>query len=199
MGFEEVEKVGALLGDSGRGWYVCGGWAIDLFLGRVTREHEDLEIGVFRDHQRALREHYGDWGQFKSVSGWHAWGDDEFLELPIHQILFRARGSGPPPDPWEPVDEERQFFLDDRDGDVWISRRDARLRRPVRELTTTSVHGVPVVVPEVQLLYKAKHHLDRDEHDFREALPLLTDEQKAWLKAALELVHPGDPWLTALV
>ena len=27
-------------------WYVAGGWAIDLFLGRTTREHADLEIAV---------------------------------------------------------------------------------------------------------------------------------------------------------
>jgi hypothetical protein len=27
-------------------WCVAGGWAIDLFLGRQTREHGDLEIAV---------------------------------------------------------------------------------------------------------------------------------------------------------
>ncbi|MFT3855088.1 MAG: hypothetical protein QM733_20490 [Ilumatobacteraceae bacterium] len=29
-----------------RCWAVVGGWAIDLFLGRTTREHEDIEISV---------------------------------------------------------------------------------------------------------------------------------------------------------
>ena len=27
-------------------WCVAAGWALDLFLGRQTREHDDLEIGV---------------------------------------------------------------------------------------------------------------------------------------------------------
>jgi hypothetical protein len=27
-------------------WYVAGGWAIDLFIGRQTREHGDLEIAI---------------------------------------------------------------------------------------------------------------------------------------------------------
>ena len=27
-------------------WYVAAGWALDLVLGRRTREHDDLEIGV---------------------------------------------------------------------------------------------------------------------------------------------------------
>jgi hypothetical protein len=177
---------------------VCGGWAIDLFLDRLTREHEDLEVAIFREHQHALRAHYPGWGPFKSISGWLPWAEGEFLELPIHQILFRPPDSGPPPDPWEPVDEERQFFLDDRDGETWICRRDPRLRRPVPELTMSSERGVSIVVPEVQLLYKAKHHLEKDEQDFRATLPLLSDEQRSWLRDALELVHPGDPWHSRL-
>jgi hypothetical protein len=40
-------------------WCVVGGWAIDLFVGRTTRDHEDLEIAVLRDDfarvRRALR------------------------------------------------------------------------------------------------------------------------------------------------
>lgn len=35
--FAEVEKVASLLRDLRCEWYVCGGWAVDLFLGRVTR------------------------------------------------------------------------------------------------------------------------------------------------------------------
>ena len=27
-------------------WYVAAGWALDLFRGGPTREHDDLEIGV---------------------------------------------------------------------------------------------------------------------------------------------------------
>lgn len=30
-------------------WATAGGWALDLFLGRVTRDHEDLEIVVLND------------------------------------------------------------------------------------------------------------------------------------------------------
>ena len=27
-------------------WYVAAGWALDLFCGQQTREHEDLEMGL---------------------------------------------------------------------------------------------------------------------------------------------------------
>ncbi len=45
-GFDEVRRVGGLLRDLRRGWYVCGGWALDLFLGRVTRAHKDVDVAV---------------------------------------------------------------------------------------------------------------------------------------------------------
>jgi hypothetical protein len=179
-------------------WYVCGGWAIDLFLGEVTREHEDLEIAIPRADQEALRRHYEGWGPFKSVGGWQSWAEGEFLELPIHQVLFRPPRSGPPRDPWEASYDERQFFLDDAQEGVWICRRDARVTRPFTELTSRSSEGIPFVVPEVQLLYKAKHHLEKDEHDFERALPRLHQPQRTWLKDALGVVHPDDPWLEAL-
>jgi hypothetical protein len=177
---------------------VCGGWAIDLFLDRVTRDHEDVEIGIFRHHQDALRTHFAGWGQFKSISSWLAWEEGETLELPIHQVLFRPPGSGPPPEPWEPVPEERQFFLNDVADGLWICRRDPAVTRPVDELVLRSASGIPIVAPEIQLLYKAKHHVDKDEHDFRQTRDRLTERQRAWLEQALEIVHPGDPWLEEL-
>ena len=66
------------------------------------------------------------------------------------------------------------------------------------ELSIRSASGLPIVVPEIQLLYKAKHHLEKDEHDFRAAVPLLSPQQREWLKQSLEVVHPGDPWLAEL-
>jgi aminoglycoside-2''-adenylyltransferase len=36
-------------------WFVAGGWAIDLFVGSRTRDHEDLEIAVPSSYFAALR------------------------------------------------------------------------------------------------------------------------------------------------
>ena len=197
--FDEIAPVLAELERFRHPWHVCGGWAIDLFLDDVTREHEDVEIGVFRRDQQALRAHYAGWGHFKveRAGHWDEWRGER-LELPIHQLLFRPPGAGPPPNPWEPERQERQFLLDDAEGGVWISRRDRRLRRPLAEVTVRSKSGVPIVAPEIQLLYKAKHTGDKDEHDFRLTLPRLDAAQRAWLSDALRLVHPGHRWLGAL-
>ena len=70
--------------------------------------------------------------------------------------------------------------------------------RPLAALVVASPVGLPVLAPEVQLLYKAKYHRPKDEHDFRRALPLFSAAQRAWLAQALREYHPADPWLAAL-
>jgi hypothetical protein len=42
-------------------WWVAGGWALDLFLGRKTRPHADLEISILAADQGALFEHLRGW------------------------------------------------------------------------------------------------------------------------------------------
>jgi hypothetical protein len=29
-------------------WWIAGGWALDLFLGQVSRSHADIDVGIFR-------------------------------------------------------------------------------------------------------------------------------------------------------
>jgi hypothetical protein len=61
--------------------------------------------------------------------------------------------------------------------------------------------GGPVVSflrPDVQLLYKAKYHRPKDNGDFENALPLMSEKQRRWLREALQQVHPADPWLARL-
>lgn len=35
-------------------WAVCGGSAIDLFLGRQSRSHKDLDVSIFWDQRQVL-------------------------------------------------------------------------------------------------------------------------------------------------
>jgi hypothetical protein len=126
------------------------------------------------------------------------WQPGEHLELPVHQVLTRSPGSSPLPRPWEPAPDELQFFLHDVSDGVWVSRRHAQATSPRGDVYLASVVGIPIVAPEIQLLYKAKHHLDKDEHDFRVTVPHLDARRREWLRAALALAHPRDPWLEQL-
>ncbi len=154
-------------------------------------------MGVFRQHQAALHEHYGDWLAYKSIGGWTEWDESEHLELPMHQVLFR-RPDDPVAHYWEPNYDERQFFLNEAEGGIWLCRRDPRITLHVRQLAQRSPDGIPVVAPEVQLLYKARHAADKDEHDFRLVADRIRGTRRAWLRDALELVHPGHRWIQAL-
>jgi hypothetical protein len=42
--FNLLLKISKLMKDFNKPWYIAGGWAIDLFLGLVTRSHQDIEI-----------------------------------------------------------------------------------------------------------------------------------------------------------
>jgi hypothetical protein len=53
-------------------------------------------------------------------------------------------------------------------------------------------------VPEIVLLYKAHELTEKDEADFRSALPHLTPSQKAWLLEALDEIRPDHPWTRRL-
>ena len=117
------------------------------------------------------------------------WEDGEWLELPVFQLRARREGGEPP---------EFEFFLNDLSGEEWVCRRSAVITRPVGEIIQRSGGGIPFIVPEIQLLYKAKLHRPKDDHDFETAFSLLTLPQRAWLKEGLEIIHPEDPWLAVL-
>ena len=62
-------------------WCVVGGWAIDLFLGRVTRKHEDLEIAVPRMFFPAIRSH------LERRYALHVVGDGEVRRMKAGSVL----------------------------------------------------------------------------------------------------------------
>jgi hypothetical protein len=90
-------------------------------------------------------------------------------------------------------------MIDDTDGDDWLFRRDNRIRRPVQSLAgRASTAELAVLAPEVQLLYKSEGLRDKDVADFQAVRPYLSANERRWLRANLELVVPGHPWIQEL-
>lgn len=171
-------------------WCIAGGWAIDLFLGRRTREHADVDVAVFRDDQRAVREHLRGWELRKVVGGERVpWEEYEWLALPVHEV-HACRAHGEP--------RELELLLNERDGDAWVFRRDAAVTLPVSRAIGRGVERIPFLAPEIVLLYKSKDPRGPDAHDFAVVLPRLGGERRGWLAAALDAVQPGHPWIAAL-
>lgn len=90
------------------------------------------------------------------------------------------------------------IFREPHDGDTWICRRDESIRLPYDQIIATSPAGIPYLVPEIVLLFKAKQIRPKDQADFSGVLPLLNPVRRAWLAAALARVHPGHPWISEL-
>ena len=81
--FNPVVAVARVMRGYRHPWFVSGGWAIDLFVGRVTREHEDIEIGAFFPHQDALRRHLAGWelARIRNDAA-EPWAAGDPIELP---------------------------------------------------------------------------------------------------------------------
>ena len=172
-------------------WWFAGGWAIELFVGRRLREHEDLEIGLLRKDQHALRRHLAGWEWCKAIQvddhgEWIPWPSDERLDLPIFQLKTNRER------------EEVEFMLNDASDGLLQFRREPSITRPMERAVGRSRAGLPYLAPELQLLYKAKWHRDKDESDFTAATEAMSAEQRVWLKASLQRWNASDPWIARL-
>jgi hypothetical protein len=168
-------------------WWIAGGHAIELAVGRPFRAHADIDVLVLRkDHlhiQAAL--HGWEWWAADPPGTLRPWRPGERLPPAIHDIWCRPA----PAKPWR-----IQVMLDESDGADWVSRRDPRIRRPLAEIGHASPDGTPYLAPEIQLFYKARNIRPKDEADFTAALPVLTAARRQWLGDALALAYGAHPW-----
>jgi hypothetical protein len=71
-------------------WFIAGGWAIDLFIDQVTREHHDTEIAILRQDQMELKNYLKDWEFNKVRSGTiEPWETGEWIYLPA--LLYKSK------------------------------------------------------------------------------------------------------------
>ena len=86
-----LASLDALLTDSGIGYWVFGGWAVDLHAGRITREHHDLDIVVpVDDLDRVIELLHG--SAWVDAGGSRAEGYLAFVKEDVHlELAFVAR------------------------------------------------------------------------------------------------------------
>ena len=168
-------------------WCVAAGWALDLFVGEITREHDDIEIAVpaarFDEVVAALPDHE-----------WDVVGDGRVWPYPEQLAKHFQTWAREPATGTYRLDVFREPHIDDR----WVCRRDDSITLPYGELIRRTGDGIPYVIPEVALLFKAKHLRDKDEADFARVLPDLDSIQRSRLRGWLLRVHPGHRWIDAL-
>jgi hypothetical protein len=170
-------------------WWIAGGWAIDLFLGRQTRPHGDIDVLILRNDQLDVQEFLSDWDLHKTQQpGLKPWPKGEFLNPGVNDIWCRRT----PDSPWS-----LQLMLLDTQNGSWIFRRDRTITGPIASIGRTTDLGIPYLSPEIQLLYKARSEtLDKDDSDFRVCAPRLQPQAQGWLLSCLTKRFPdGHKWI----
>ena len=196
--FAPVKAVQEELAGFDHPWYISSGWAVDLYLGEVTRHHHDVDVVVPRDAQLALQ-------SFLTERGWRwltplkgmlePWPPHMRIELPRHQVhahrVHTHRDS-----------EFMDCLLTDFRAGCWSFRRDPRILRSMEQASLTTEGGIHYLAPELVLLFKAKsaknNERPKDQDDFEKLYPQLDTERRAWLRWALIASDVKHPWIELL-
>ncbi|MDT3722430.1 nucleotidyltransferase domain-containing protein [Pseudomonas oryzihabitans] len=171
-------------------WCIVGGWALDLWLGEQTRNHEDLEFTILRQ----------DFWAFQQVLY-----DHELYVVHDGELTFL------PPDQPPTPGVQQLWCLDTRDlswrvdmmiepgtSETWIYKRDHSIRASRTEMVFRDRDGIPYLRPAAILLFKAKHLRGKDVDDFNKVVPKLPGSERAWLRHYLTQLHPDHLWLKEL-
>ncbi|MFD1739625.1 nucleotidyltransferase domain-containing protein [Bacillus salitolerans] len=190
-----VEEIHDLFRTIPISWWIAGGWALDLNVGRKTREHDDIDIVIVRDEHLTLQAHlHNQWDMYKAIKGQLIpWDKDEILQVPIDSIWVKKKGDKV----WA-----FQVMILDTEGDEWEYKRKNTIRKPIKDIGLCSPTGIPYLRPEIQLLYKGGSSVLRgkDTVDLENVLPLLANSELRWLKDSLAEQFPtGHQWMDQLV
>lgn len=171
-------------------WYIAGGWALDLFLGRQTRAHNDIEVSVFRADEAKLRKHLRGWEHFIAEAGTLTpLAERDPLPPKAHELWSRERGR----DRWQ-----LEILFEERVGDRWVYRRHDRVGAHWKDIGRFTNDGIPYIRPDIQLLYKSTSPRPADESDLLAVLPRLDPAQRATLYAFIGTTNASHRWLDRL-
>jgi GrpB-like predicted nucleotidyltransferase (UPF0157 family) len=191
--FSPVQRVAEELREMPCPWYICGGWALDIFLGSVSRVHLDVDVIVPRADQLIMQKHLTDRGWSlmtgSSAGRLEPWPMHMRLESPRHQVNALRDSAF--------ID----LLLTDLEG-AWRYRREPTIIRDVSRIGLRSGDGIPFLAPELVLLFKSVNTSGRernnDQGDFERVYPHLEPERRAWLRWALTASDPSHPWIVQL-
>ena len=171
-------------------WCVVGGWALDLWHGNKTREHEDLEFTVLREDLGIFRRELNDM-EFYTVNDGvlERLAADREPATEIFQIWCFDRAA---------LRWRVDMMIEPGTDESWVYKREPQISRPRTEMVARTADGIPYLNPAAVLLFKAKYRRPKDEEDFAYAVPKLPAAERRWLRDCLERLHPEHEWAKAL-
>jgi len=215
-----ITQGNTLFANCGFTYYICGGFALELFAGKTMRPHSDLDISAFQENKReavALFQQDG-WDVYKRVFEPGSWGgltplaDENDSKLDDARTIWAIKqGSHLIPKPrveggdvldFEISSHQQTDFnfiemvFDRREGNNFICHKDKDVVRDMDKAILCR-DGVPYLAPEIILFLKSPQvystheiHREKTPADFKAIMPLLPDESRRWLIDALDIAHP---------
>jgi hypothetical protein len=170
-------------------WWISGGVALELHVGRSWRTHDDTDVGVTRRDVTGLPALLAGWdihvASGRRLEPWR--GQDLSSERHQNNLWCRRHVGGP----WV-----LDVTIGEGDGVAWEYRRDPRVRIPWGDAVLTTDDGVPYLAPELQLLFKSNGPRPKDDIDARQVIPELGPERCDRLARLLPVDHPWQVLLT---
>lgn len=168
-------------------WYIVGGWAIDLWLGKQSREHEDLEFAVSPKNAHEVASHLSELTFFEVREGRFVFWD---TKKPIGDNTWQLWGADMNAQRWR-VD----MMMERGTHKYWQYKRKPSIEHMRHKAIRTNVNGIRYLAPPNVLLFKAKHSRFKDDIDFETVFPNLSFQDRQSLKSWLRLEHPDHKWL----
>ena len=172
-----IDEISALFSNSGKPFWLAGGYSIDLFLGTRTRAHDDIDFVIKRADQLAFQEILAEWDLQAADPPGSAtlfpWKNGHFYDLPVHNIWCRKNESAP----WD-----LELLFSEFEGDEWVYRRNRSIRGTIKSFGWQHKSGLMVLAPEIQLLYKSRSRRPKDLQDLENSLPKMSLPQKTHLR-----------------
>ncbi len=209
-----IAEANALLKGQEFTYAVCGGFALDLFLGYETRIHGDIDILAFWEDREAIITYMQSKGYivYEMLGGGkvHRITDIRVQEKLRKNIfccteeceLVRLYDTEEPDVYW--IDFQHtglsklnyiEFLFNEKTEEEFVYVRDERVRRELKK-AILETDGVPYLAPELCLLFKSTD-IEREgyQQDFELTIGKLNTEQRTCFESAMELMYPeGHRW-----
>ena len=184
-----IDAVASVFATASFTWFVAGGHALELAVGRSWREHADVDVGVRRDQLIAVHAHLSrDWDLHVAAAGELTQWRGGSLTADRHQNNIWARSG--PGEPWR-----FDVIVGAGTDAAWRSRRDPSIEVPW-PVAVRRDRDVPYLAPHLQLLMKSKDVRPKDDLDARVVIPQLGEHARTWLAQHLDAAHTWQGLLT---